>query len=150
MQGSNSRQVVLIIPVYPNMELAAAQTGYTLAEIMDFDEDHIDEIQIALIETCINAFEHSKSPDGQISIQFIMADDKLVLKVTDHGVGFKTDEAKEKGKDGVKARGMRKRGWGLEIIKNMMDHVEIESTDKGTTVTMVKKRQPAAHPAHGQ
>ena len=35
---------------------------------------------------------------------------------------------------------MQKRGWGLEIIREMMDDVDIESDDEGTTITMLKKR----------
>ena len=33
-----------------------------------------------------------------------------------------------------------KRGWGLQLIKELMDTVEFESTEKGTTVTMTKKK----------
>ena len=34
----------------------------------------------------------------------------------------------------------RKRGWGLQLIKELMDTVEFESSDEGTTVTMTKKK----------
>ncbi|MFN5046336.1 MAG: ATP-binding protein [Bacteroidota bacterium] len=33
----------------------------------------------------------------------------------------------------------RKRGWGLQLIQELMDSVEFESTNEGTTVTMKKK-----------
>ena len=133
-------EVVLIIPMYPNMELAAAQTAYTLAEIMDFEENHIDEIQFAIIETCINAFEHSKSEDKRVVIKFIMRDNELELKITDHGVGFRFDQVRPSSQNGAVGGEMRKRGWGLEIIRNMMDDVNVESSNKGTTITMVKKK----------
>ena len=139
MSDQVKHEVTLIIPMYPNMELAAAQTAYTLAQLMDFEEKHVEEIQLAIIETCINAFEHSKSKDQQVFIKFIMGDDELELKITDHGLGFRMDQvdlSKIKKSDG---KGMRKRGWGLEIIRNMMDKVEIESTKNGTTITMIKK-----------
>ena len=35
---------------------------------------------------------------------------------------------------------MQKRGWGLEIIREMMDEVDVDSGDEGTTITMLKKR----------
>lgn len=133
-------EVVLIIPMYPNMELAAAQTAYTLAEIMDFEENHIDEIQFAIIETCINAFEHSRSEDKRVVIKFIMRDNELELKITDHGVGFRFDQVRPSSRNGAVGGEMRKRGWGLEIIRNMMDDVNVESSDKGTTITMIKKK----------
>lgn len=137
MSNQVNREVILIIPMFPNIELAAAQTAFSLAEMMDFDEDDIDEIQLAIIETCINAFEHSKSEDNRVSIKFIMRDNELELKITDCGVGFRLDHAKPAKRGEV---GLKKRGWGLEIIRNMMDEVSIESSDKGTTITMIKRK----------
>ena len=137
MSNQVNREVVLIIPMFPNIELAAAQTAYSLAEMMDFDENDIDEIQLAIIETCINAFEHSKSEDKRVSIKFIMRDNELELKITDSGVGFRLDHAAPANSGDI---GMKKRGWGLEIIRNMMDEVNIESSEKGTTITMIKRK----------
>ena len=139
MSDQVKREVDLFIPMYPNMELAAAQTASILAELMDFEENHIDEIQLAIIETCINAFEHSKSKDQRVSIKFIMSDNALELKITDSGVGFPVNQVKSPGIEEASG-GMRKRGWGLEIIRNMMDEVKIESSEKGTTITMIKRK----------
>ena len=133
------REVTLNIPIHPNMELVAAHTASIIAEIMDFEETHIDEIQLAIIETCINAFEHSNSQDNKVTVTYVLTDDDLELKITDHGVGFGMD--KTKFLDGeARAEAMQKRGWGLEIIREMMDEVEIDSSDGGTTITMLKKR----------
>ena len=137
MSDQANREVVLIIPMFPNIELAAAQIAYSLAEMMDFDENDIDEIQLAIIETCINAFEHSKSEDRRVSIKFIMRDNELELKITDSGVGFRPNQATSASSGEV---GLKKRGWGLEIVRNMMDEVSIESSDKGTTITMIKRK----------
>jgi anti-sigma regulatory factor (Ser/Thr protein kinase) len=38
-----------------------------------------------------------------------------------------------------KLKAERKRGWGLQIIQGLMDHVEIESGTGGTTVVMRKR-----------
>ena len=105
-------KVILTIPIYPNMELTAAQTASILAEIMSFEENHIDEIQFALIETCINAFEHSKSKDKQVIIKFIMSENELELKITDRGGGFRLDQVKSANTRGAMSEGIRKRGWG--------------------------------------
>ncbi|MCE2393877.1 ATP-binding protein [Candidatus Poribacteria bacterium] len=133
------REVTLNIPIHPNMELVAAHTASIIAEIMDFEETHIDEIQLAIIETCINAFEHSNSEDNKVTVTYVLTDDDLELKITDHGVGFGMD--KTEFLDGeTRAEAMQKRGWGLEIIREMMDEVKIDSNDGGTTITMLKKR----------
>ena len=133
------REVTLNIPIHPNMELVAAHTASIIAEIMNFEETHIDEIQLAIIETCINAFEHSNSQDNKVTVTYVLTDDDLELKITDHGVGFGMDKNEFLAGE-ARAEAMQKRGWGLEIIREMMDEVEIDSSDGGTTITMLKKR----------
>ena len=133
------REVTLNIPIHPNMELVAAHTASIIAEIMDFEETHIDEIQLAIIETCINAFEHSNSEDSKVTVTYVLTDDELQLRITDHGTGFGMEQTKFLTGEAT-AQAMQKRGWGLEIIREMMDEVSIETSDEGTTITLLKKR----------
>ena len=137
--AEEKREVILNIPIHPNMELVAAHTASILAEIMEFEETHIDEIQLAIIETCINAFEHSNSRDSKVTVTYVLTDGELELKITDHGTGFGADQINLLTGE-ARARAMQKRGWGLEIIREMMDEVEIDSSDEGTTIKMLKKR----------
>ena len=51
--------VELKLPILPNMELIATQTAEVIANHMDLSEEQSGEISMALIEACINAFEHS-------------------------------------------------------------------------------------------
>lgn len=133
-------EVLLTIPMYPDMELAAAKIASVLAELMNFDEGQIEEIQLALIETCINAFEHSRSEDQRVFIEFIMKDDELELKVTDQGIGFEDEPGASTSKRPGLYEDMHKRGWGLEIVRTLMDEVDIESGTNGTTVSVIKKK----------
>jgi anti-sigma regulatory factor (Ser/Thr protein kinase) len=59
--------------------------------------------------------------------------------VTDTGGGFDPEEAKQVSKN-RRDRGESRRGWGLKIMEELMDDVNIESAEKGTVITMVKKR----------
>ena len=79
--------VELTLPVMQDMELAATKTAEVIAKRMDLDGAKTDEISMALIEACINAFEHSKSKDN-IFIQYIIDPEKLIIKVGDKGIGF--------------------------------------------------------------
>lgn len=140
MEEDVAKEVVLIIPMCPNMELAAAHTASILAELMDFEQDCIDEIKLALIETCINSFEHSHSTDKKVYIHFLMKENEFELRIKDHGVGFDINQIKPPDIENVLKR-KRKRGWGLEIIQNLMDEVKINSSERGTTITMIKRKQ---------
>ena len=79
--------VELTLPVMQDMELAATKTAEVIAKRMDLDGEKTAEISMALIEACINAFEHSKSKDN-IFIQYIIDPEKLIVKVGDKGIGF--------------------------------------------------------------
>ena len=120
------------------MELSATKTAEIVAKHMELSEEKSAEISMALIEACINAFEHSES-NKQIEIHFRIKGDELEIQVTDKGKGF--DESKVKiPKIEEKIGSDHKRGWGLQLIKELMDTVEFESSSEGTTVTMTKKK----------
>ena len=130
--------VELTLPVMQDMELAATKTAEVIAKRMDLDGEKTDEISMALIEACINAFEHSKSKDN-IFIQYIIDPEKLIIKVGDKGIGFDA-EVVAIPKIVEKLNSDNKRGWGLQLMKELMDTVEFQSNKDGTTVTMTKNR----------
>lgn len=134
-------QVHLTIPMRRDMELAAAKLASVIAESMSFNDQQIEEIQLAMIESCINAFEHSKSPDQSVVIEYIIRRDELELKVTDNGIGFTPgNNTKRINSQPDLHPDMRKRGWGLEIMTTLMDSVDIMSGENGTTITMIKSK----------
>jgi anti-sigma regulatory factor (Ser/Thr protein kinase) len=69
----------------------------------------------------------------------VIQDDSLVIKVTDKGKGFDPTKVKIP-KIEEKLGSDHKRGWGLQLVQELMDTVEFESSPEGTTVTMTKKK----------
>ena len=63
--------VELTLPVMEDMELAATKTAEVVAKRMGLDDMKTAEISMALIEACINAFEHSKTKDN-VFIHYII------------------------------------------------------------------------------
>tara|TARA_A100001037_G_C15120501_1_gene623560 strand:- start:1422 stop:1841 length:420 start_codon:yes stop_codon:yes gene_type:complete len=139
MSLKESPKVELTLPILPDMELAATKTAEVVAKHMNLDEEKSAEISMALIEATINAFEHSDSESGNVEIHFLIQGDELIIQVTDKGKGF--DKSKVAiPKIEQKFGSDHKRGWGLKLIEELMDTVEFESTEEGTTVTMTKKK----------
>ena len=132
-------KVELTIPVLQDMELAATNTAEVVAKHMQLSEEKTAEISMALIEATINAFEHSETETSNVEIHFIIEGDMLVIKVTDQGKGFDKSKVEIPNIEN-KLSSDYKRGWGLKLIQELMDTVEYESTEDGTTVTMTKKR----------
>ena len=131
----------MIIPMGEDSELIAARTVEEIARRVSFRPEAINQIKTALVEACINAAEHSLSPDRRIYQRFVVEDDRLVVTVASRGVvsgqlsrqnGQEASTADEK--EGAKSR----RGWGLKLIKTLMDEVEFERVDDGTQLKMTK------------
>ncbi|KAA0254920.1 ATP-binding protein [Acidobacteria bacterium ACD] len=137
------RQVHLTIPVAPDMEIAATAQVAALGEWMEMGRDKIDEVKLAVVEACINAFEHSGTPDRQVRLDFV-ADEAggrvfLEVDVRDGGHGFDPSQV-ETPEIAAKLKDKRKRGWGIRIIESLMDDVTIESGAGGTRIKMRKYR----------
>jgi serine/threonine-protein kinase RsbW len=137
------REEQLALPMVPEMEIEASRIATSIAESIRMSPDRIDEVRMAVVEACINALEHSRASDREVFVTFQVLGDrdpeKLRIMVHDNGIGFAPDDIEEPTIEG-KLKAMRKRGWGLKIIRGLMDEVEIRSGAEGTTVVMSKLR----------
>ena len=131
--------VELKLPILKDMELVATQTSEVVAKHMQLSEEKSGEISMALIEACINAFEHSETK-SEVYIHFNIDDDNLIIKVIDKGKGFDTSQVEIPKIESKINSDERKRGWGIMLIKELMDSVDFESDHRGTTLTMIKKK----------
>ena len=130
-------EVDLKIPMVPDMELAAAKTAEAMAEYAHFSDDEIEEIKMAIIETCINAFEHSESMDRNVYISFHVDKKKMVVEIMDKGKGFVKKDV-ETPDIAKKIHAEYKRGWGMQLIESLMDEVDVQSGEDGTVVSLTK------------
>jgi adenylate cyclase len=131
--------IELDIPMMPNMEIAASQAVEAVGELIGMEQDKVEEVKMALIEACINAIEHSQSKEHRLRIGYRVTPQALHLVIEDQGHGFDVDAAIEK----VKLRresGDKKRGYGLELMQEFVDKVEISSGEDGTIITLIKRR----------
>jgi serine/threonine-protein kinase RsbW len=137
------KEVTLALPMVPEMEIEASKTATAIAESIRMSPDRIDEVRMAVVEACINAFEHSHASDREVFVTFQVLGDtdpeKLRIMVRDTGIGFSPNDLSEPTME-QKLKEERKRGWGLKIIRGLMDEVEIHSGMGGTTVVMSKLR----------
>ena len=131
--------VDLSIPMQPAMEVIATSVAESMGVFMGLEENKVDEVKIAIVEACINAFEHSKSEERRIDVSFSIDDSALTININDGGSGFDMDEAMAKIAE-KRSEGIGDRGWGLTLIYELMDEVSIASTPKGTLVKMLKYR----------
>ena len=144
-RGAPENEFEMTIPMGGDTEIIAAHTVEQLARRLEFRPEAISQIKTALVEACINASEHSLSPDRKIYQRFRLESDKLVVTVSSRGVaippkasanGSFVEENNNGREAGDSARG--RRGWGLKLIRTLMDEVEFERVDDGTRLRMTK------------
>ncbi len=127
----------LVLPMVSETELVAARALEQVAERADFPDEEIGKIRMALIEACINSFEHSGSEDGKIYITFILDHEKLTVIVEDKGCSFDPSKISPP-LAGQGDRSPSRRGWGLALIRNLVDEAVFENARVGTKLRMVK------------
>lgn len=142
VDGPGPREVSLTIPVASDMEIVATAQVAALGEYIDMPHDKIDEFKLALVEACINAFEHAGTRDDRVHLTFRVGRDEdgpdyLEVEVFDQGKGF-DHEIVEVPTPEKTFSGGKKRGWGLQIMRSLMDSVAITSGDWGTKILMRK------------
>lgn len=152
---SDENEFVLVLPMGSDSELLAATTVEQLARRAKFTPEAINQIKTAIVEACINASEHSLSPDRKIYQRFRVEDDKLVITIASRGIvpsniegrngkGVESGETTEESSDEFRDAVEQRRGWGLKLIHTLMDEVEFERVDEGTSLRMTKYLRKSA------
>jgi serine/threonine-protein kinase RsbW len=125
------KNLELHIPNILGFEKVAMDFVASAAKNMGFSGKRIEDLKTAVSEACINAIEHGNKMDARMKVGIVLNPEDLKLQVTvqDEGNGIgrvKTPRIEDKieGKD-------KPRGWGIFLIKNLVDEVKFESTPEG-------------------
>jgi len=131
----------MVIPVGEDTELIAAHALEEIARRHKFPSKAINQLKTALVEACINAAEHGLAPDRKIHQRFLVSDDKITISISNRGLRL-TDKLAERADGEVQILLQEspdtRRGWGLNLIRGLMDDVRVEPVDDGTRITMTK------------
>ena len=129
----------IVIPIGDDTELISAHALEDIARKHSFPAKAVNQIKTALVEACINATEHSLSPDRKIYQKFSVDDEKVTISISNRGLRLtdkmEAPETKQPNEEG-------RRGWGLGLIRTLMDQVRVESVDDGTRIVMTKFIRP--------
>ena len=128
-------KVELHIPSIMGFEKVAMECSASVAKRMGFTEDRIEDLKTAVAEACLNAIEHGNKMDTntKVGITLTVEESKLQVSVKDQGKGIDqvstpSIENKIEGED-------KPRGWGIFLIKRLMNEVTFEPSPEGGNVT---------------
>lgn len=133
---SEVKEYEIVIPIGEDTELIAAHTLEEISRRYDFPAKAVNQIKTALVEACINAAEHSLSPDQKIHQKFAIYNDRIVITVSNRGL--RLADLTSTGQAAENDTADTRRGWGLNLMRTLMDEVRVESVDDGTRLVMTK------------
>ena len=112
-----------------------------IASRMGFSYDDIEDLKIAMSEAVSNVVAHAYNDEGEVTIGFGVYEDRLEVMVADRGGSFDLQEIKDEigpyDKNVEKVENLREGGFGLFLIKSLMDKVEFNNK-YGVIVLMTK------------
>lgn len=105
---------------------------------LDFTISDLDELKVAVSEAVSNAIIHGyeNDPEKTVEMEIVSYDEKLIITVTDYGVGIQdVDQALQPSFSTDNDR----MGLGFVFIQSFMDKLEVKSEpNMGTKVIMLK------------
>lgn len=113
------------LPSELGFEKVAMSTAASVAELMGFSKDRINDLKTAVAEACINAIEHGNNLNNSLSVGVVLSttDDQLEVKVIDDGGGIAgrptapNIDRKVHGEEDP-------RGMGMFLIQALVDEAE--------------------------
>lgn len=122
MAKKNDKVVEIYIPSELGYEKIPMAAAATVAYRMGFSQDRIDDLKTAVSEAVTNAIEHGNQSNVEIKVlvELTIQDNALTLNVVDQGhqpIPALTEERPDRpGHEG---------GWGMFLIKQLMDEVAV-------------------------
>jgi serine/threonine-protein kinase RsbW len=135
--------VVLEIPAAPGFVGVARSVVYaTAATVPGIDDERLDDLRIAVSEACTNAVEahQTHAPDDKVVVRLDIDDARLQVQIEDVGAGFDPADVPVRPAPGQPGHLDAERGWGMLLIKALVDAAEFTSSDTGTAVTLTMER----------
>jgi serine/threonine-protein kinase RsbW len=138
--AARATTVEVRLPSRLGFEKVAMSTAASVAKLMGFREERIDDLKTAIAEACINAIEHGNRLNEKLSVGVVLSAgaDALEIKVMDDGKGMKSQPTKpdiDKKMHGEEDP----RGMGMFLIQALVDEAEwvVGSNGKGSYVRLV-------------
>jgi serine/threonine-protein kinase RsbW len=125
MVETKGTSVEVRLPSRLGFEKVAMGTAASVAKLMGFPDDRIEDLKTALAEACINAIEHGNHLNDNLCVGVILSAsaEALEVKVMDNGSGI--TKAPSKPDIDRKMHGEEDpRGMGMFLIQSLVDEAE--------------------------
>jgi anti-sigma regulatory factor (Ser/Thr protein kinase) len=130
----------LSVPSEPGNERLAMERVAEVVKELGLSEQRLEKLKTAVAETTMNAMEHGNRyrPEVPVVIDVLSSGADLSVRINDQGKSLVPDPDAEVPDLEAKLEGLQTpRGWGLFLIRNMVDEMHITSDEVHHTVGLV-------------
>ena len=138
--GARRTLAELSIPSEPGNERRATEEVARAVSGLGLPERTLERLKTAVAEATMNAMEHGNryNPEVPVDIQVWRVEDCLLVRIIDRGSGPPPSPDAAVPDLEAKLEGMQTpRGWGLFLIKNMVDEMRVSGNPDHHTVELV-------------
>ena len=137
--GSDKRLAEFTLPSEPGNERRALERVAEAVEPLHLPRKNLDRLKTAVAEATMNAMEHGNHyrPDAPVAVQVLASGETLSVRITDQGGGEQNPASDEPDLEAKLASQQTPRGWGLFLIKNMVDEMNVTTDDAHHTIELV-------------
>lgn len=127
-----SEPIVLELPSSSEYLLLARLVVSCAGQLAEFEPEDVYDLKLAVTEAATNVVRHTAVASFQIEYKILPQ--TVEITVVDKGGGFDVKElAEEPGEHG---------GFGLAVIRSLVDEVTLDSSSGGTRLKMVRRATP--------
>jgi anti-sigma regulatory factor (Ser/Thr protein kinase) len=131
-----------------NERLALARVAGAVKDL-GLEGRKLERLKTAVAEATMNAIEHGNGnrPEIPVEVEVTQDGDQLIVAITDQGGhGSEAGDGPEEPDLVRKLDGDQSpRGWGLFLIRNMVDAIEVTTDGQRHTIRLTMRTGGAAH-----
>ena len=130
------------IPSEPGNERSAMEQVAEAVQGLGLPAQRLERLKTAVAEATMNAMEHGNKyrPEVPVEIQVWLLEECLVVRIVDRGCGPPPSLNTETPDLEAKLDGLQTpRGWGLFLIKNMVDEMRVSGNPDHHTVELIMR-----------
>jgi len=132
----------LMVPSAPGNERQAMREVADAVSGLQLPSSRLERLKTAVAEATMNAMEHGNhyAEDLDVHIQVAASPSAVRVRITDHGGSRTIPEPPLPDIDAKLAGQQSPRGWGLFLIRSMVDEMHTSADDSHHTVELVVNR----------
>lgn len=131
-------RVELSIPSNPIFERVVRASAAEVGSAIGFSAERIEDLKLAISEAVNNAIDHGNRREAGklVAVVFEIDGEKLEIRISDQGQGIERFDTSRRVIDEHRLESGNLRGFGMYLISELVDDLEVSSSHCGTVLTL--------------